>query len=211
MKESHVPRGLNGLCESGIRRLTWSNADDGDFSPLLLNKHIEGVEGEISIEFLLHHITSATDYQIFDAFRLDDISLLLDFIQQRIGINAVDEWGQSPLITAVVKKQLPVVSGLLNSFNPVVNVNFAKPSGFTALIYAVQYSEVGILSALLKKGADPNLVVSQEVGVYVTKSLTLEMVSCRDRRATPPCTSLACWRSQNTRKFFFIIMPIHSQ
>jgi ankyrin repeat protein len=43
------------------------------------------------------------------------------------------------------------------------NLYIYVQSGFTALFYAVQYASIEIVQALLRRGADPNSAVLQEV------------------------------------------------
>jgi ankyrin repeat protein len=62
---------------------------------------------------------------------------------------------------AVSKQYLPVVASLLNARRPKVDVNMAKSSGFTAVFYAVEKATPTILQALLRRGADPNVVILQ--------------------------------------------------
>jgi len=51
---------------------------------------------------------------------------------------------------------------LLNTRRPKVDINQVKANGFSALFYAVEKAAPGILQALLRRGADPNLAVTQD-------------------------------------------------
>ena len=75
-------------------------------------------------------------------------------------------------ISSVVDAALQAVkvedafAALLNSWRPKVHVNFAKPSGHSAIFYAVTQAEGDvkgnmILKALLKRGAEPNVALKQ--------------------------------------------------
>lgn len=153
-----------GICKNGTRRITWNKASDGLFDPLLLHQDLHRSDHPVSIEISVHHITSSSDFQIFDAIKRYDVPLVLDLIQNHTGTNAVDEWGQSPLIISVTNNYMTIISQLLNAFHPNVDINYQKPNGFTALMYGVQYlKDVSILEALLKRNADPNKHVLQEV------------------------------------------------
>jgi ankyrin repeat protein len=58
--------------------------------------------------------------------------------------------------TTIATNMQMVFALLMNSMRPTVDVNYAKASGYTALIYAVQYSTAETVRALLRRGADPN-------------------------------------------------------
>jgi len=77
----------------------------------------------------------------------------------------MDEWGQTPLMLALSRPRelLSVVAFLMNTRRPMVDVNLAKASGFTALFYAVEHNlPVEILKALLRRGGDPNMAATSE-------------------------------------------------
>eukprot|EP01034_Spumella_vulgaris_P024693 gene24693-31067_t len=54
-----------------------------------------------------------------------------------------------------------VLSTVVGIYN-YVNHDHAHGSGFTALFYAVQKASPSILGALLRRGADPNVIILQE-------------------------------------------------
>ena len=118
----------------------------------------------IVIEIILHHITSANDYLIFEALKNDDTTRVMDMIDQHIGINAIDEFGQTPLMISIVNKNMLIMSSLLNTRRPIVNVHLTKPSGYNAIFYAVQYGGPDVLQSLLYRGADPNTVIMTDSG-----------------------------------------------
>ncbi len=62
----------------------------------------------------------------------------MELVDSNAGVNAVDQFGNSALMAAVQAgpKMHMVVATLLNAWKPKVDVNFAKPSGHTALFYA---------------------------------------------------------------------------
>jgi len=118
----------------------------------------------ITINIKLHHITSAKDYDIFQPLKNDNITLVMDMIDDHIGINAIDEYGQTPLMIAIINKNMLIISSLLNTRRPIVNVHISKPSGYNAIFYAVQYAGPDVLQSLLYRGADPNTIILTDSG-----------------------------------------------
>ncbi|RYH07508.1 ankyrin repeat domain-containing protein [archaeon] len=160
-----VVANLKGMCNNSTRRLTWSRAADVNLEPLFIPSTAfpDDAEDSLSIEISVTHITTDEDYEIFNAFRMQNVSKVLEMIDLHKGINAFDEWGQTPLMLAVQNTRVDVVAALMNTRMPKVDVNAAKTSGTTALFYAVQKATPSIVSALLKRGADPNAKLLQEV------------------------------------------------
>jgi len=119
---------MKGMCLNSTRVVTWSNdVVEVDFHPIYPDKgHLDDVDEIFSLKIHLIHITSPEDYQIFDALKNENISLAIDFIDQHIGINAIDEWGQTPLMYATHRGILPLFAALLNARKPKVDVNVAK-------------------------------------------------------------------------------------
>lgn len=156
-------KGLKGMCENATRILKWDDAENINLSPLLHPSALTGGEEDsnITVSITLHHITDQKDYQLIDAFKQDNISLALDLISEHVGINAMDEWGQTALMLAVMKNQQLVIAGLLNARMPKVNVNAQKSTGYTALFYAISQRAPDIMKALLRRGADPNAKLLQ--------------------------------------------------
>lgn len=153
---------LFGKCSNSSYTIHYDNLVDADIRPIIdYGSDIYELEETFEMNFKIQFVTSKEDYQIFEALRSANISLVLDLIDNHIGINAMDEYGQTPLMIAVARQYLPVVAALLNTRRPKVDVNLAKTSGFTALFYAVESSTPSILQALLRRGADPNMSVLQ--------------------------------------------------
>ena len=118
----------------------------------------------ITINIKLQHITTPEDYEIFSALKNDNTTVVMDMIDDHIGINAIDEFGQTPLMIAIINKNILVISSLLNTRRPIVNVHTSKPSGYNAIFYAVQYAGPDVLQSLLYRGADPNAVIISDSG-----------------------------------------------
>jgi ankyrin repeat protein len=127
-----------------------------------VGQEVMALDESLTMDLRVEQITDTTDYQIFDAFKRDNLSRVLDLVDSHVGVNAMDEYGQTPLMMAVSKQYLPVIASLLNTRRPKVDVNAAKSSGFTAIFYAVERGTPTILQALLRRGADPNAVILQE-------------------------------------------------
>ena len=118
---------INGLCVNETRILQWESGADLNLSPIPVDpNNLVDVDEKVSVEFTIEHITVPSDYQIFGAWREGNVSLVLDLITEHKGINAVDEWGQTMLMHAVQKGSIEVVSALLNTRMPKVDVNIAK-------------------------------------------------------------------------------------
>lgn len=156
-----VLKGLKGMCQNATRTLIWNSAKGVNLSPLLIQSNLNNLDEKIEVEIKLQRITTQSDYQIFDALK-NNFSRALDLFDEQKGINAHDEWGQTPLMIAVSNQYTPIIAGLLNARKPKVDINVAKPSGYTALHYAVEKANLGILQALLRRGADPNARITQE-------------------------------------------------
>lgn len=148
---------LKGLCANETRVLRFESGSGLDLSPTPINpNNLIDLEEKVSIEFTIEHITTPSDYQIFGAWREGNLSLVLDMITDHKGVNAFDEWGQTLLMHAVQRGNIEIVSALLNTRMPKVDVNAAKSNGFNALLYAVDLPSTSLLKALLRRGADPN-------------------------------------------------------
>lgn len=149
---------LKGMCENGTRKVVYDIGSDARFAPIV-TQSFPDLDDELSLTVTVKKITDAGNYRIFDAFKQKNISQVLDLIDEHVGINSMDEYGQTPLMIAVSNQYLPVVASLLNTRMPKVDVNVAKPSGFSAIFYAVEHSTPAILQALLRRGADPNAII----------------------------------------------------
>lgn len=166
-QSDHLPihNGLKGMCENATRTLQWDSALKLDLSPLISTEVFEDVNEIVHVTLRIVHITESSEYEIFDAYKQGNISRVLDIIDESRGVNAMDEWNQTPLIIAVQNDDLTVVSALLNARKPKVEVNLAKASGYSALHYAVVRKTPVIMKALLKRGANPNASLLQK-GAY---------------------------------------------
>jgi len=155
---------VKGMCQNATRQLTWDNIAGVNLSPIVEGggSKLFKLEESITLDLKLLHITEQADYHIFDALRHENISQVLDLIDEHKGINSKDEYGQTALMIAVSRQYASVVAALLNARRPKVDVNLSKESGFTALFYAVEKGTPSILQALLRRGADPNAQVMQE-------------------------------------------------
>lgn len=154
---------MKGLCENSTHTFAWDNVANSDLRPIIPETSpIYELEESFDVRVHIQKVTTSDNYRIFEALRSGNISLVLDLVEQHVGINAMDEYGQTPLMIAVSKQYLPVIASLLNTRRPKVEVNQAKATGFTALFYAVEKASPTIMQALLRRGADPNLAVAQD-------------------------------------------------
>ena len=154
-----VMKGLKGICKNGTRTLEWAKGMALDFTPIFqLGTGGGTAEDAFRLTVKVVHLTRQQDFQIFAALE-SNLSLALDMIEMHHGVNAVDEWGQTPLMIALRRSRdlMSVVAFLMNTRRPMVDVNLAKASGHTALFYAVEHAPVDIMTALLRRGADPNV------------------------------------------------------
>jgi hypothetical protein len=152
-------KGLKGVCKNGTREFRWEKDTHVDYSPFF-QLGVPGIADEAySLAVKVVHLTPQLDFGIFDALATGNLSRVLDMIDNHQGINAVDEWGHTPLMVALRKPRdmMPVIAYLLNTRRPMVDVNLAKATGFTALFYAVEFATVDILVALLRRGGEPNV------------------------------------------------------
>eukprot|EP01038_Epipyxis_sp_PR26KG_P017752 gene17752-24747_t len=125
-----VQASLKGMCKNATRRLVWFDSSIINLDPIYVNDMgtaLSNIHQEIYLDMRIIHITEQKDYQIFDSLRMRNISMVLDLIDAHLGVNAVDEWGQTVLMIAVSNQQIDVISSLLNTRRPRVDVNMAKP------------------------------------------------------------------------------------
>lgn len=170
-EEGGLQAAIKGMCENSTRRFIVDSPKDTNLNPLF-TKHARGGEERIAnlaesiwIDVTLKKITDQENYRIFDALKHKNYSMVLDLIDEHVGVNSMDEYGQTPLMMAVSQQLLPVVAALLNTRLPKVDVNMEKANGFNALFYAVERATPSILQALLRRGADPNAAVRAQGGV----------------------------------------------
>lgn len=155
---------MKGMCLNSTRRITWDSSKKVNTQPIFVDPALglkTSTDG-IYIDLTVQHITTHDEYQMFSALRGANYSQVLDLIEKHVGVNAVDEWGQTPLMVAVQTNRVDVVAALLNTRLPKADVNAAKPSGYTALFYAIERAGPSIVSALLRRGADPNVALLHE-------------------------------------------------
>lgn len=154
---------LLGVCANSTKRITYDTNANVDLYPLVQNNSpLYLLDEKVVLDLHVHHVTVPEDYHLFDALKTANISLALELIDEHKGINSMDEYGQTPLMIAVSRQYQPIVAALLNTRRPKVDINLVKASGFSALFYAVEKASPGILQALLRRGADPNMAVTQE-------------------------------------------------
>ena len=124
--DSPVASALKGMCKNATRAISWSSPSKVDLRPLFVKSSSGQLSDGLTITIRVVHITDADNYRIFDYIKSGNISAALDMIDEHKGVNAVDEWGQTTLMTAVQMKSLEMISSLLNTRRPRVNVNMAK-------------------------------------------------------------------------------------
>ena len=142
---NHVHAAMKGMCLNSTRIVTWSEGlNEVDLDPILPSgrTYMNDIENVVSLKLILHHITGPEDYQIFDALKKDNISLALDLIDDHIGVNAVDEWGQTPLMYATHRGIMPLFAALLNARKPKIDVNIAKAVSSLTYIFTLQYLQI---------------------------------------------------------------------
>ena len=116
-----------GSCLNSTRDFIWDNAFGADFSPFLRpNSIFSELSEQIIIRIQISHITTEDNFQIFHSLNTKNNSMTLDIIDEHRGINAVDEWGQSPLMHSVSNQNNLIFAALMNTRRPMVNVNLAK-------------------------------------------------------------------------------------
>lgn len=123
---------IKGMCNNATRRIIWDDASKINTLPLFIDAHagLMGATQGVYIDIQVERITSHEDYQIFSALRQGNYSLVFDLIEQHVGVNAVDEWGHTPLMVAVQTNRMDIVAALLNTRLPKVDMNAAKPVSF---------------------------------------------------------------------------------
>jgi ankyrin repeat protein len=115
------------MCENGTRVIHFQNALDVNLSPLTVSKYaLPDSNKPFTVTLVLNHITSQSDYQIFNAYKMGNVTEVFDLIEAHKGVNAVDEWGHTLLMLATQKGDLQTVALLLNTRMPKVDVNKAK-------------------------------------------------------------------------------------
>jgi hypothetical protein len=97
--DSPVHSAIKGMCQNSTRKITWSEVDSVNMHPIPQpNSLWEGYEmGGVSLTIMVDRITKPDDFAIFTAMRDDDMPRVLDLIEAKKGINAVDQFGMSPV------------------------------------------------------------------------------------------------------------------
>lgn len=159
--EDNINKAVRGMCLGATRKISWPAASLANLFPIFAHRAqsmYTSIEDEsLTAVITMDSITTVDDYAIFDAIKADNSSKVLELIDQHKGVNAIDKWGQTPLMIATIQQRYTELAALLNTRRPSVQINAAKPSGATALIYAVQHAQPMIAQALLRRGADPNM------------------------------------------------------
>jgi hypothetical protein len=126
--ESPVLASVKGMCKNATRRLIWDEPSKIDLYPLFVKggKFESSLDG-LYLDITTAYVTTSEEYQIFSSLRQSNFTNVVEMIDNHIGVNAVDEWGQTPLMIAVQMKHLPVIAALLNTRLPKVDVNAVKP------------------------------------------------------------------------------------
>lgn len=158
-----IHQGLHGMCPNATRLLTFTIQDAGDLMPFFpAGSSFAPLNEEVKVKVTVVHVTTAKDFQIFDALKKQNVSQFLDLVENHTGINAYDEGGSTPLMIAAQLGGIQLMATLLNARMPKVNVNLAKQSGYTALFYAVNQPQTTVMQALLRRGANPNVSLKHE-------------------------------------------------
>ncbi len=161
MNSMMIVESLLHVCQGGTAHIYIPANDTYNLQPFIFNEFISS-KNELDLYVTVNHITTFTEYEIFNGFNDKNNSKILECVNKNIGINAWDANGQTPLMTAIITNNLPIISILLNA-HPPVDVNAMKPTGFNAIFYAVQYSHATILKYLLDKaGANPSPIILQD-------------------------------------------------
>ena len=165
INSNDLSNGIKGMCPGYTRKLSYETTEGIDLDPLfsstgsfLRDNHA------IDLTITIQHVTGPKEFAIFDAIHSRNTSGIIDLIDDHRGINARDQQGATPLMLITQQGALSVIAALLNARMPKVNTNLAKPTGYTALFYAIPLTEATILQAILRRGADPNVALLQESG-----------------------------------------------
>ncbi len=126
--ESPVLASVKGMCKNATRRIIWDEPSKIDLYPLFVKGgKVDSSHDGLYLDITTAYVTNSEEYKIFSSLRESNFTNVSEMIDNHIGVNAVDEWGQTPLMIAVQMKHLPIVAALLNTRLPKVDVNAAKP------------------------------------------------------------------------------------
>ncbi len=107
-------------------------------------------------------IISCGKDEMREAIQIQDVQAVRRLLQKGAGINAPDEYGETPLMSAVVFSHMDSV---IRGHNPTMvkflleqgaDIN-ARTYGQTPLMVAAFFGDVEIVKLLVGKGADPNI------------------------------------------------------
>lgn len=164
-----ILKAIKGMCKNSTRLLRYESANEANWEPFssFFGLVMDERDGNIPINLVIRvdSITTPADFQIFQIIHNKDIAKALDFLEMQMGINAVDQWGQSALMLAISSGVVPIVAGLLNARMPKININYAKANGKTAIFYVIESTKADdswLLNAMLRRGADPNVKMLNE-------------------------------------------------
>ncbi len=116
------------MCKNATRRIIWDEPSKIDLYPLFVKGgKVDSSHDGLYLDITTAYVTNSEEYKIFSSLRESNFTNVSEMIDNHIGVNAVDEWGQTPLMIAVQMKHLPIVAALLNTRLPKVDVNAAKP------------------------------------------------------------------------------------
>ena len=158
-----ILKAIKGMCKNSTRLLRYESANEANLEPF--SSFFGHVTDPVNLVIRVDSITTPTDFQIFQIIHNKDIAKALDLLEMQVGINAVDEWGQSALMLAISSGVVPIVAGLLNARMPKIDINYAKANGKTAIFYVVESTKADdswLLNAMLRRGADPNVKMLNE-------------------------------------------------
>jgi hypothetical protein len=88
---------------------------------------------------------------LFSAIQAEDVGVVAAGLASGADVDAVDEYGQTPLMYATAKNRLDIVRLLIDAG---ADVNVRSLAGWTTLHYAARDAESSLVEALLEAGAD---------------------------------------------------------
>ena len=98
-EDGSLKAAMKGMCENSTRRMIVDIAKDSDLEPIFtksgvgVDKHMTTLEESCWIDITIKKVTDQENYRIFDAFKQQNYSLVIDLIDSHIGVNSMDEYG----------------------------------------------------------------------------------------------------------------------
>ena len=89
----------------------------------------------------------------FDAIKQNDIEAVEVLLEEGVDVNAKDNYGATPLISAAFFGYTEIAELLLEAG---ADPNIKDKDGWTPLMIAAMDGKTGVVKLLLKAGADPN-------------------------------------------------------